>query len=354
MLITQMPGFSEPTIAVFPFPWYDNYGRWMLHALKLQPDLSLKWRRHFVDDGQGRAKSEVFKVYEEARTRACEFNVGLDQRINSVVQDMEIRHSLLLKAEKEITVQQRLADEEQLMLAEAIRRNRLLPVPSKEKLVLPHWGNESELRENLYQLLCETPKLSIAQLTLQRITLIRKGEFDWSHWVSTNKGSGIKYYRDRIASGYGLSGRDHWGKTKAEVRSLLLPRANELLQHASVKKILADALSQGLRIVVWGGFVFWYEEKGTVGWIVKNVASESTSETGETLWYEGTIQSRNHGRIVVLPYIKENGERVQGHTKNAANDGKAFPRHPDEYLELPFKVLDGDLMRGLFGELRYD
>lgn len=354
MLITKIPGYLEPIVAVFPFPWYDNYGRWMQYALKLQPDFSLKWRRHFVDDGQGRAKAEVYKVYEEARTKACEFNVGLDQRINAIIHDEDVRQSVLLKAEKEISVQQRLLDEEQLMLAEVARRNKLLPIPIKEKLLLPAWGSESELRENLYQLLCEAPKLSIAQLQLQRITLIRKGEFDWSHWVSTNQTSGVKYYRDRIASGYGLSGRNHWGKTKAEIRALLLPRANELLQLASVKKILADALSQGLRVVVWGGFVFWYEERGKIGWVVKNAASESGGSNGETLWYEGAILSRNHGRIVVLPYIKENGEHVQGHTKNAANDGKALPRHPDEYLELPFKVLDGDLMRGLFGELHYD
>jgi hypothetical protein len=135
---------------------------------------------------------------------------------------------------------------------------------------------------------------------------------------------------------------------------MLLPRANELLQLASVKRILADALTQGLRIVVLGGFVFWYEDRGAMGWTIKSVASESAGGNGETIWYEGTILSRNHGRIVVLPYIKENGERVQGHTKNAAADGKALPRHRDEFLELPFRVLEGDLMCGLFGELHYD
>lgn len=53
-------------------------------------------------------------------------------------------------------------------------------------------------------------------------------------------------------------------------------------------------------------------------------------------------------------YIKENGEKVQGHTKNAPHDGKALPRHPDQYVTLPFEFLDGDLMIGLFGELHYE
>ena len=39
-----------------------------------------------------------------------------------------------------------------------------------------------------------------------------------------------------------------------------------------------------------------------------------------------------------FPYIKVNGEKVQGHTKNAPHDGKAKPRHPSEYVELPFLV----------------
>lgn len=354
MHISKMPGFLEPTIAVSPFPWYENHGYWMLYALKIQPDSSLKWKRHFIDDGRGHAKAEVYRSYEESRAAACSFNVAAEERINAIVFGEETRASMLLKAEKEITAQQRLRNEEQLMLAEGLRRSRLQPRPANNSLIIPDWSAEEELREALYQLLLETPNLRIAQLKDQRVTLVRKGEVDWSRVVGTNKATGIKYFRDRIASGFGLSGLTHWGKTKSEIRTLLLPRANELLQRASVKKILAEALAQGLRIVVLGGFVFWYETSGTVGWCVKSVAGSSSEEEADTLWLEGTIVSKNHGRIVVLPYIKENGDLVQGHTKNAAHDGRALPRHPDEYLELPFKVLEGDLMQGLFGELIYD
>lgn len=46
----------------------------------------------------------------------------------------------------------------------------------------------------------------------------------------------------------------------------------------------------------------------------------------------------------MLPYIKENGELVQGYTKNSPKDDKASPCHSGYFLELPFEVLDGDLM----------
>jgi hypothetical protein len=45
---------------------------------------------------------------------------------------------------------------------------------------------------------------------------------------------------------------------------------------------------------------------------------------------------------------------VQGHTKNAPHDGKSISRAPSDDLELPFEVLDGDLMIGLFGERHYE
>ncbi|MGE1152240.1 hypothetical protein [Pseudomonas kitaguniensis] len=126
--------------------------------------------------------------------------------------------------------------------------------------------------------------------------------------------------REVTAKGFGLSGADHWGRTKAQIRALLLPRANQLLQLASVKQMLAEARMRGQRVLVCGGFVFWYEDDGVPQWVLKNTGGDSSSDEGNTLWHEGTILSKNHGRIVVPPYIKESGEKVQGHTKNAPHD----------------------------------
>jgi hypothetical protein len=103
-----------------------------------------------------------------------------------------------------------------------------------------------------------------------------------------------------------------------------------------------------------GSFVFWYESFNNVGWLVKERAADGAGGDAGAVWREGKIVSRNHGRIVVLPYTKENGENVNGHTKNSAHDGKAKPRHPDDVVEIPFEELKGDLMIGLFGELQYE
>jgi len=56
----------------------------------------------------------------------------------------------------------------------------------------------------------------------------------------------------------------------------------------------------------------------------------------------------------VATWIESIRDSAQGHTKNSSHDGKAKPRHPDQYVTLPFEVLDGDLMIGLFGELPYE
>ncbi|WDM78321.1 hypothetical protein K6979_14265 [Xanthomonas cucurbitae] len=87
---------------------------------------------------------------------------------------------------------------------------------------------------------------------------------------------------------------------------------------------------------------------------MKELGSAKGSSDGEALWREGTIISQNHGRIVVLPYIKEDGVKVKGHTKNAPHEGRALPRHPDDIVEIPFAEIDGDLMIGLDGELFYE
>ena len=84
------------------------------------------------------------------------------------------------------------------------------------------------------------------------------------------------------------------------------------------------------------------------------MGGESSSDEENTLWHEGTILSKNHGRIVVAPYIKENGKKVQRHTKNTPHDVKALPRHRDQYVPLPSELLEGDLMIGLFDELHYE
>jgi hypothetical protein len=176
----------------------------------------------------------------------------------------------------------------------------------------------------------------------------------WDLVAKGNLNKRVKFIeRSKIASGFDLNPTEHWGEVKAKIRQVLLPRANQLLQLASVQRLLDEALARGERALVCNGVVFWYEPDGHVGWQVKSTDSGKPEE-GTTLWTEGTIVSANHGRLVILPFIKDNGERVKGHTRNAPGDGPSKPRHPSQYVEIPFKVLNSDLMIGLFGELPYE
>ena len=120
-----------------------------------------------------------------------------------------------------------------------------------------------------------------------------------------------------------------------------------------MQRLLAEAFARGERVLVSNAIVFWYEDDGGLGWQVKETGS-TTEADGATLWREGTIRSTNHGRLVILPYVKEDGEKVRGHTRNAPGDGRALPRHPDHYVDIPFSLYSGDLMIGLFGELPYE
>jgi hypothetical protein len=352
MLISKMPGYSKPTIALYPFMWHQVVGVWLMWALKLQDDGSLKWMKHYIDHGNGQAYSDRYTNFDEATAAAKEFNEYIRERVYALVISEERKISICLKAEKSVTAEARLAKEEQLMLNESIKRTVGFSRPVKESLLLPE-GNEN-YRDDLYQCLIESPKIEFARLANHRVTLRRNGELDWSTIFYTNEKTSLLCFRERIASGFDLSGKAHWGETKAKIRSLLLPRANQLLQLASMQRMLDEALIKGQHVIVVGSFVFWYEQGKHVGWTVKSIGSVSSSNESDAVWKEGKIFSKNHGRIVVLPYIKENGDLVQGHTKNSAKDGKAKPRHPSYYLELPFEVLDGDLMIGLFGELPYE
>ena len=352
MRLDQMRYHSAPTLAVQPFRQFRIGWVWHLRALKLFPDGHLDWKRHYFDNGSGHARTAVFSTYAEAMSAADEFNQGIHDLVTKVLGDPQLQTSTILKVEKALTSGRRIRDEEELMEREAIKRNAHLPRPAIQDLELP--SSISRLREPLSKQLHVAPYLQLAAFPDFKACLRRTAESKWEYHGALDAKLSQACFRELTARGYGLSGFDHWGQTKAQIREQLLPRANKLLQLASVRQILADARSRGQSVLVIGSFVFWYEEDGVPQWVVKSSGGESSGGEGTTLWHEGTILSKNHGRIVVLPYIKENGERVQGHTKNSAHDGKALPRHPDQYVTLPFEILDGDLMIGLFGELHYE
>lgn len=349
----NLPGYGYPVLAVWPQLWYEA-GRWRMYEYKLKPNGKLAWYKAFIQVDHW-VKAEVYESYQEAIEVANLRNAQLLQSIATFEHKPELIRSLELKAIKAIQTKTRLANEEQLMLAEAKRRSQHLPRVDIASLELD--DKAESYREQLYEQLLQMPYLRVVFVHSKDDQCILYQEAAKNNkWFKadglTNRKAEIAE-RAKIANGFGFSGVEHWGETKAAIRSLLLPRANQLLQLASVQRLLAEALTNGQRVLVAGGYVFWYEEEGQIGWQIKET-NRSGETAEETVWREGTIVSKNHGRLVILPFIKESGECVQGHTRNAPHDGPAKPRHPDHYVELPFEVLSDDLMIGLFGELPYE
>lgn len=329
------------------------YAWWFLEEFALPEGAEPAWRERRIPSELGHVKLDVYPSEEATKVAAKKLNAQFEQDLAERKMDEVQRRSLQLKISKGIQAAERLADEEALMLAEARRRHLNDTRPTIAELVL---AEKAELhRAELFALLSEFPYLTLALVrhNFHAYVLYRSHKNEWSLPYPASQKLATAAFRARIGEGFGLPAGAHWGKAKATIRQILLPRANLLLQLASVRRLLAEALTAGKQALVINGYVFWYEEDGALGWLVKETAS-SANGVGHTVWKEGTILSTNYGRLVILPYIKEDGEHVRGHTRNAPNDGKAKPRHPDHYVNIPFEELDGDLMIGLFGELPYE
>lgn len=341
-----------PVLGCWPQQWVKDDAVWHMFELQLKPDGNVDWYLRRDDVAHGGYGPITYQDYDAAVTEAKSTNLLLKDAVNNLCLPFEQSESIRLKVQKALTAEERLMSEERLMLMEAIKRHEADPQPRLEDLTVLN-GNDV-LRAELHRRLLQYPYVQLVFLPRYGALLEREGNFTWRNIGANSQRVGVYAYREKIARGFGMSGTDHWGQTKAAIRDALLPRANKLLHLASVKLLLADALHRGQQVLIVGSFVFWYENGNVPQWVVKQVGASGKSETGEAIWYEGTILSKNHGRIVVLPYIKENGERVQGHTKNAPHDGKALPRQRNDYVALPFEVLKGDLMYSLFGELKYE
>lgn len=347
ILVEKMPGYGYLTLAVWPEPWYEGR-RWMMYEFKVRPDGTLHWYSANISTDEGHARAEVYADFKEAVAIAEARNVELLRKLAESDLGQNLKRSYELKATKAIQIKSRLAHEEELMLAEAKKRGSQFSNSTPASIeggVYPDYIADLQLQ------LQEMPYLKI--VNVKGHLLVKKENNNWSRPRRLTKKGYLVAARAKIANGFGFQGTEHWGKTKAAIREILLPRANQLLQLASVQRLLAEAKMRGEYVLVAGGYVFWYDSTDEIGWSVKQTESKADS-AGITLWREGTIISKNHGRIVILPYIKENGDGVKGHTRNAPHDGPAKPRHPDNYVELPFKVLKDDLMIGLFGELPYE
>lgn len=327
------------------------YNLWFVQVLVAKGGFPPSWRRHHLNDTPS-ISAQAFLARDDAQARTRELNTFFDQELTNEP-DAERRLSLQLRALKARQSHQRLQQEEELMLV--IGRARGLSETPAAMLPARLHPDDEPYRTEIETALIQYPYIrSIALGDGRRRRIVRRhDDGSWSKSFLANRKGLRGAHRAPIANGFGLNEFDHYGRTKAAIRQMLLPEASRILTMRGVQQLLADALARGKRAVVWGSYVFWYEQGG-IGWQVKERSGNSDSEDDEAIWFEGKIHSVNFGRIVVLPYIKSNGERVRGHTKNAPHDGAAKPRPPGEELILEFEQLDGDLMRGLLGEFRYE
>lgn len=339
---------SDTILAIWPtyrFTWE----RWIMLELAEKPDGTVQWRERRIPTPEGHVKMDAYAERAEAFAAADALNPQLAAALAARPMDEVARASLTLKVRKGLQAKRRLMEEEALMLAEAVRRHAQAPRLDPSALKIAP-ASEPQ-RQALAAQLAQMPYLRL--VLIGGHILYRGVDEVWSRPYPASERSAQAAIRARIANGFGFHHDQHWGQVKARIRAMLLPRANQLLQLASVRRLLAEALAAGQHVLVSNGIVFWYEPDGQLGWQVKETSSDK-GQDGAAIWKEGTIHSINHGRLVILPYIKENGEKVRGHTRNAPGDGRAKPRHRDHYVDIPFGMLDGDLMIGLFGELPYE
>lgn len=342
----------DPILAIWP-SYRPLFQRYLMMELVATEEGGVRWRDRRIPNERGFVRMDHHPNLESAMSAAEALNPTLVGALAARNLPEVDRVSLGLKVQKALQSRKRLDEEEALMLAEAVRRHRETPRQAPDQLKL---HTEAEpYREALALELDTYPYLRMAFVHTagRSVVLYRDANDLWSKPYYAGEKSAVSAMRARIANGFKFHQDQHWGRVKAQIRAELLPRANQLLQLASVQRMLAEALARGERVLVSNGIVFWYEPDGQLGWMVKSTTSDK-GEDGATLWREGTILSTNHGRLVVLPYVKEGGELVRGHTKNGPGDGRATPRHPLHYVEIPFRELKGDLMIGLFGELPYE
>jgi hypothetical protein len=342
----------DPILAVWP-SYRPLWGRYLMTELVATEEGGVRWRDRRIPHESGGVRMDHHPDRDTAFAASESLNPTFAAALAGRDMPEPDKSSLTLKVRKALQSRQRLDAEEALMLAEAVRRHHDTPRQMPNEL---HLHPEAEpFRDALARELQTYPYLRMALISTDGRTVVvyRDANDLWSKPYYAGEKAAVSAMRARIANGFKHHQDQHWGQVKARIRAELLPRANQLLQLASVQRMLAEALARGERVLVSNGIVFWYEPDGQLGWTVKSTTSDK-GEDGATRWQEGTIISTNHGRLVVLPYIKENGEFVRGHTKNGPGDGRAKPRHPEHYVEIPFREFKGDLMIGLFGELPYE
>ncbi|MBB6430663.1 hypothetical protein [Algisphaera agarilytica] len=94
------------------------------------------------------------------------------------------------------------------------------------------------------------------------------------------------------------------------------------------KLLCEKARGLGRDFVLFNGNYYRYFEAR--GWRLadhfESLVIEQAARAGGMPWFDGPVISTNLGDMIVAPYIKKDGTRVVGHTKNSRGKGRARTR----------------------------
>jgi hypothetical protein len=254
------------------------------------------------------------------------------------------RVSTELKERKEKERSERRAREDAFLRAKAAEKaaaDAVVP-PVREALSLVgHAASESVL-ERMAVELCEKPYLRhVLMYESGYLRLyVSENRLAWKEWGQYETYERKRQIADRavIADAFGMNPKDDWRKVRGALLKMLKPSNLDMLHQKDVQAALEKARAAGRTLVVIRQLAFlWDEEVGE--WLLREVERcDGATASKCTLWAEGPIESTNYGRIIVLPYLREDGTKVVGHTRNAAYQGRAEPRAETKIIR--FAVYD--------------
>ncbi|MBN1203843.1 MAG: hypothetical protein JXB05_02830 [Myxococcaceae bacterium] len=270
---------------------------------------------------------ELLWAFKEGRRSVTELVVWWRERLE--MQEAR-RVSSELKERKAKERSERRAREDAFLQAKAAEKASALVPPVREALLLVGRAASKSVLERIAVALCGKPYLRHVLMVESgdpRLYVSKDG-LVWKEW-----GRGETYERKRriaaravIADAFGMDPKDNWLKVRGALLKMLKPSNLDMLHRKDVQDALEEARAAGRTLVVIRQLAFlWDEDAGE--WYLREVERrDSATASGCTLWAEGPIESTNYGRIIVLPYVKEDGTQVVGHTRNAPHEGGAEPR----------------------------
>lgn len=169
---------------------------------------------------------------------------------------------------------------------------------------------------------------------------VSENRLAWKEWGQYETYRRKRRIADRavIADAFGMDPKDNWLKVRGALLKMLKPINLDMLHRKDVQEALEGARAAGRTLVVIRQLAFlWDEEAGK--WQLREVERrDGATATSYSLWAEGPIESTNYGRIIVLPYVKEDGTKVVGYTRSAPYEGRADRRAETKVIR--FAVYD--------------